>query len=174
MEGDDSPGAKSFGDFSKDCGRVTEVHEHEPANSRVKEPPAVGRARVRLTERNVGDALCLTSLLSEFNGLSVQINSDDRAVTTDKVGHKEADIANTATDVEHMHPALNSGRDQHPLGKGPKQFGLLDQTLVFAPCTTKRVISVIHRSITFRHNGRQRSAEPCTSTRVGPSEPLSA
>jgi hypothetical protein len=69
---------------------------------------------------------------------------DDRTLASDKAGHKEADIANTAIEIKHMHPAVDSGRDQHPLGRGLKQqFGLFDQALVYTPCATKRAIRVI-------------------------------
>jgi hypothetical protein len=39
---------------------------------------------------------------------------DDRTLASDKAGHKEADIANTAIDLKQMHPAVDSGLSCRP------------------------------------------------------------
>jgi hypothetical protein len=69
---------------------------------------------------------------------AVEIDSHDWTLVTNQGSHKEANIADAATDIKHMHAALNSSREQHPLCQRPKQLRLLDQPRILGLRSTRR------------------------------------
>jgi hypothetical protein len=61
---------------------VIHVEEHEPTYGGIEEPARIGRPRVGLTELDVRASLRRSALTGELEGLSVEIDPDDRSLRT--------------------------------------------------------------------------------------------
>ena len=114
MEREDAARANALRNFAQGLCRVSHEMEDEAAYSGIEEPHRVERPRVQLAKLNVADSLRGSPLLGELESFSVEIDPSDRTIWADQRSHKEADIADSTTDIEHSHathdPAASSIR----------------------------------------------------------------
>ncbi len=126
------PGRTILAQPAEDRGRVGLVHEHQPAHDRVERTTlqVVERERrdVALDEAHPVDAAGQRPAPRRRQHRSGEVDAHRTAHGADQLGGQAGHVADAAADVEHLHPQLQSGVAEEPLGERPEDQRLLGQS----------------------------------------------
>ena len=115
LKRDDAIGPEVRDEVFERVAWVCHIHQHEPADERVKIVGKFQFACVASDKFDVRETCCLGALTCRFQNLSIDIYADDASLFSDKFGEDECYIACAAADLQHFHAVCDARRFQQPL-----------------------------------------------------------
>src|SRR5262249_4230839 len=82
---------------------ISLVHQHEPADDRVKHPVELHRGRIAEFKGNVTEITSIGSAPGPFHCGRRAIYSNHVSVRTNQLGGQEADVSAAAADIKYAH-----------------------------------------------------------------------